>query len=57
MATPGRLFAFKLAILLCVLLTDATAGQLDLIVNGRSYHINSRYDWNANSGRKYADGG
>ena len=46
MATPGRLFAFKLAILLCAMVADATAGQLDLIVNGRSYHINSSYDWN-----------
>jgi len=24
----------------------ATAGQLDLILNGRSYHMNADYDWN-----------
>lgn len=27
----------------------AAAGQLDLIVNGRSHHVNSDYDWNENN--------
>lgn len=27
----------------------ALAGQFDFVVNGRSYHINSDYDWNENN--------
>ncbi len=37
------------AILLCTFAGTATAGQLDLVVNGRSYHVNSDYDWNENN--------
>jgi hypothetical protein len=32
-----------------VIAGTASAGQLDLIVNGRSYHVNSEYDWNENN--------
>ena len=34
------------AALLCASLSVAEAGQLDLIVNGKSYHVNANYDWN-----------
>jgi hypothetical protein len=37
------------AILLCAFGGTAAAGQLDLVVNGRSYHVNSEYDWNENN--------
>jgi hypothetical protein len=37
------------AILLCGFSGTAAAGQLDLVVNGRSYHVNSEYDWNENN--------
>jgi hypothetical protein len=37
------------ATLLCAFAGNAAAGQLDLIVNGRSYHVNSEYDWNENN--------
>ncbi len=37
------------AILLCAFAGTAAAGQLDLVVNGRSYHVNSEYDWNENN--------
>jgi hypothetical protein len=37
------------AILLCATVGTAAAGQLDLVVNGRSYHVNSDYDWNENN--------
>lgn len=37
------------AALLCALAGNAAAGQLDLVVNGRSYHVNSEYDWNENN--------
>lgn len=29
--------------------SSALAGDLSLVLNGRSYHINSRYDWNENN--------
>ena len=35
--------------LLCAFAGTAAAGQLDLVVNGRSYHVNSEYDWNENN--------
>ncbi len=28
------------------LLGSAAAGSLDIVINGKSHHINSRYDWN-----------
>lgn len=35
------------ALLATLLLTSpATAGELSTIINGKSYHINSKYDWN-----------
>ena len=37
------------AILLCAFTGTAAAGQFDLIVNGRSHHVNSDYDWNENN--------
>ena len=37
------------ALLLIACAGNAAAGQLDLIVNGRSYHVNSEYDWNENN--------
>jgi hypothetical protein len=37
------------AVLLIGLAGNAAAGQLDLIVNGRSYHVNSDYAWNENN--------
>jgi len=38
-----------LTMLLCAFAGTAAAGQLDLVVNGRSYHVNSEYDWNENN--------
>ena len=39
---------FTVAALLAVLslASPATAGELSTIINGKSYHINSTYDWN-----------
>lgn len=33
-------------LLLLAISTPVTAGELDLIINGKSHHINSQYDWN-----------
>ena len=38
-----------LTMLLCAFAGTAAAGQLDLVVNGRSHHVNSEYDWNENN--------
>lgn len=40
---------FILVILQCGISTTAAAGQLDLILNGRSYHADSKIDWNENN--------
>ena len=45
----GRFFIFVLAVLQFGLAGTAAAGQLDLIVNGRSYHADSKIDWNENN--------
>lgn len=44
-----RSFTRALIVLLCVSSGTAAAGQLDFVVNGRSYHVNSDYDWNENN--------
>ena len=44
-----RNFLCIATILLCATAGTAAAGQLDLVVNGRSYHVNSEYDWNENN--------
>ena len=44
-----RNFICMPAILLCAFAATAAAGQLDLVVNGRSYHVNSEYNWNENN--------
>jgi len=31
---------------LTVTSTPAAAGSLDVVINGKSYHVNSKYDWN-----------
>lgn len=49
MATSIRTTLWAVAMLLCVPAGTAVAGQLDFVVNGRSYHINSDYDWNENN--------
>lgn len=39
-----------LASLLLALVTGpAAAGNLDVVVNGKSHHVNSQYDWNENN--------
>ncbi|MGI9264735.1 MAG: hypothetical protein ACR2QU_07390 [Gammaproteobacteria bacterium] len=38
-----------LAVLQCGVAGSAVAGELDLIVNGRSYHADSDLDWNENN--------
>ncbi len=38
-----------LVVLLAVSSGSAIAGQFDFVVNGRSYHVNSEYDWNENN--------
>ena len=38
-----------LAIVLCLTCTPAWAGKFNAIVNGKSYHFNSTYDWNENN--------
>lgn len=32
--------------LACIPLSTTTAGELSIIINGKSYHIDSTYDWN-----------
>lgn len=44
-----RKSTWALITLLCVFSGTAAAGQFDLVVNGRSYHVNSEYDWNENN--------
>ncbi len=34
------------ALLLALLNVPAAAGNLDVVINGKSHHINSKYDWN-----------
>lgn len=49
MALLLRYISWALLFLLSTAAATATAGQLDLVVNGRSYHVNSEYDWNENN--------
>lgn len=44
-----RNLAWTLTILVCLPAGPAIAGQFDFVVNGRSYHVNSDYDWNENN--------
>jgi len=44
-----RNLSWALAIFSCAYAGNAAAGQLDLVVSGRSYHVNSEYDWNENN--------
>jgi Antimicrobial peptide resistance and lipid A acylation protein PagP len=37
------------AVLFAIVAAPASAGNLDIVVNGKSHHINSRYDWNENN--------
>ena len=46
MTNPIRNFIYMSVTVLCLSSGNAAAGQLDLIVNGFSYHVNSDYDWN-----------
>lgn len=41
-----RTTIWALVALLCISGGNAAAGQFDLVINGRSYHVNSDYDWN-----------
>src|SRR5210317_426592 len=38
-----------IAVLLAFPATSALAGKTSAVVNGKSYHFNSRYDWNENN--------
>lgn len=44
-----RLSTWAVLFLLSAAAGPAAAGQFDLVVNGRSYHVNSDYDWNENN--------
>lgn len=44
-----RCILSALVVLLAVSSGSAIAGQFDFVVNGRSYHVNSEYDWNENN--------
>jgi len=46
MQIPKRLILCIVTGTLCVFSSQVLAGQLDLILNGRSYHIDADYDWN-----------
>ena len=46
MQNSSRIVIIAAVAILCAPVSAAEAGQLDLIVNGKSYHINSEYDWN-----------
>ena len=37
------------ALLLTVLSQPAAAGNFDIVINGKSHHINADYDWNENN--------
>ena len=41
--------SWALMAILCAFSGSAVAGQFDLVINGRSHHINSDYDWNENN--------
>ena len=48
--TIQKLAVLTLASLLLALLnTPAAAGTLDLVINGKSHHVNSNYNWNENN--------
>jgi len=36
-------------LLLALSSTPVTAGSLDVVINGKSFHVNSKYDWNENN--------
>ena len=38
-----------LALILSLLASPALAGKFSAVVNGKSYHLNSSYDWNENN--------
>jgi len=38
-----------LALFLSLLASPALAGKYSAVVNGKSYHLNSRYQWNENN--------
>ena len=38
--------AALVALLLCLTSVLANAGDLDVVINGKSHHVNSQYDWN-----------
>lgn len=45
--TTSKTTLFALAATwLCLLSMPAAAGSLDVVINGKSYHVDSRYDWN-----------
>ncbi len=37
------------ALILLLAATPAVAGKLHLVINGKSFHVNSDYDWNENN--------
>ncbi len=37
------------ALLLALLAGPAVAGNLDVVINGKSHHVNSQYNWNENN--------
>ncbi|MBT8084229.1 MAG: hypothetical protein HKN35_06130 [Woeseia sp.] len=47
--TNTKLAVLTLALILAALDSTAFAGSLDVIVNGKSHHVNSKYDWNENN--------
>lgn len=49
MTSSLRRILSVLVLLLAVSSGTALAGQFDFVVNGRSYHVNSDYDWNENN--------
>jgi hypothetical protein len=42
-------FVTVILLLAALPISSAVAGELSVIINGKSYHINSSYDWNENN--------
>ena len=49
MSKPNILLLSLFAILIALPASPAFAGKFSAVVNGKSYHVNSTYDWNENN--------
>ncbi len=46
MSTSKIAWVFVTVLLIAALPRNADAGSLDIVINGKSHHVNSKYNWN-----------